>query len=380
MSKLHELAALGQAIWLDYIQRRFITSGEMQALIDQGVRGMTSNPTIFEKAILGSQDSGQDQMGEYDSELESLSRAGFTPLQVYEALAIKDIQIAADLLRPVFDETDGEDGFVSLEVNPKLARQTGQTIEEAQRLWSQVDRPNLMIKIPATKEGLPAITATLASGINVNVTLIFSIKRYHQVVDAYLEGLEGHLATGKPLNQIASVASFFVSRIDSKVDAQLESIQRDVNPQADLAATLKGKAAVANARLAYSLFQELFGGQRFAALNARGARLQRPLWASTSTKNPAYSDILYVQELIGAHTVNTVPQNTLDAFLEHGEVRLTINEGIEEARWLMDKLENLGISMKQVTQELEDEGVEAFAKSFTSLLQSVENRQSLLMP
>ena len=380
MSKLHELAALGQAIWLDYIQRRFITSGEMQALIDQGVRGMTSNPTIFEKAILGSQDSGQDQMGEYDSELESLSRAGFTPLQVYEALAIKDIQIAADLLRPVFDETDGEDGFVSLEVNPKLARQTGQTIEEAQRLWSQVDRPNLMIKIPATKEGLPAITATLASGINVNVTLIFSIKRYHQVVDAYLEGLEGHLATGKPLNQIASVASFFVSRIDSKVDAQLESIQRDVNPQADLAATLKGKAAVANARLAYSLFQELFGGQRFAALKTRGARLQRPLWASTSTKNPAYSDILYVQELIGAHTVNTVPQNTLDAFLEHGEVRLTINEGIEEARWLMDKLENLGISMKQVTQELEDEGVEAFAKSFTSLLQSVENRQSLLMP
>ncbi len=378
MTKLHELAALGQAIWLDYIRRAFITSGEMQALIDLGVRGMTSNPTIFEKAILSGQGSKPDQLGEYDSDLERLSKAGKTPLAVYEALAIEDIQAAADLLRSVYDDTEGGDGYVSLEVNPTLASQTMETIEEAHRLWLQVDRPNLMIKIPATVEGLPAITASIASGINVNVTLIFSLTRYHQVVDAFLKVLEQRLAAGKSINHVASVASFFVSRVDSKVDKHLDSILLENGPHAELAASLKGKAAVANAKLAYSLFQELFGSQRFIALQSQGARVQRPLWASTSTKNPAYSDILYVQELIGPHAVNTVPQNTLEAYLDHGEVRQTISEDIDEVRLVLEKLENLGISMEQVTKELEDEGVEAFAKSFTSLLESIESRQNKL--
>jgi transaldolase/glucose-6-phosphate isomerase len=380
MSKLHELADLGQSVWMDYIRRAFITSGKLSALIDLGVRGMTSNPTIFEKAIVGSSAPGGGTSGEYDPDLARLAAEGKSASEIYEALAIDDIRMAADHLRPVYDTTKGDDGYVSLEVNPTLAHETDQTVDEALRLWSTVNRPNLMVKIPATKEGLPAITRATAAGVNVNITLIFSLVRYQQVMEAFLKGLEQRVAAGKPIDHIASVASFFVSRVDTKVDKRLESIMREEGQRADLAASLLGRAAVANAKLAYTLFREIFESQRFSALHAKGARVQRPLWASTSTKNPNYSDILYVQELIGPHTVNTMPQNTLENFLDHGEVRLTLEDGLDQAHGVMQKLESLGISMDQVTQELEDEGVEAFAKSFKELIESIDSLRKEILP
>ncbi len=379
MSKLHDLATLGQSVWMDYIRRAFLTSGELSALIDLGVRGMTSNPTIFEKAIVGSSTPGGDSTGEYDADLARLAAEGKSAPEIYEALAIQDIQMSADLLRPVYDATNGDDGYVSLEVSPTLAHQTGETVDEALRLCSEVDRPNVMVKIPATKEGLPAITRATAAGVNVNITLIFSLVRYQQVMEAFLKGLEQRVAAGQPVDHIASVASFFVSRVDTKVDKRLESIMREEGPRAEMAASLLGKAAVANAKLAYSLFRETFESQRFAVLQAKGARVQRPLWASTSTKNPAYSDILYVQELIGPHTVNTMPENTLEDFIDHGEVRLTLEDGLDQAHEAMQKLESLGISMDQVTQELEDEGVESFAKSFKALIESIDQRRKAFM-
>lgn len=357
MTKLHALANLGQSIWLDYIHRSFIASGELQALIDQGLRGITSNPTIFEKAIVGSHD--------YDEQLETVVRAGAPAEAIYSALVLEDIRNAAGLLRPVFEQTQGADGYVSLEVSPTLAHATDATLEEALRLWSLVDRPNLMVKIPATIEGIPAIHAATAAGVNVNVTLIFSLARYAKVIEAYLAGLRQRLEAGRPIDQIASVASFFISRVDSKVDRLLDQTGGQE------AQALKGQAAIANAKLAYRQFQAVFESDRFADLQAHGARLQRPLWASTSTKNPAYSDILYVQELIGRHTVNTMPQETLEAFLDHGSVRLTIHDDIDRARSVFQSLEDLGVSMEQVTQELEDEGVAAFANSFESLQKSI---------
>ena len=379
MSKLHELAELGQAIWLDYIRRAFITSGKFKDLIDLGVRGMTSNPTIFEKAITGSQISAGNQPGEYDADIERLSISGKNPQEIFEALTIEDIQLAADMLRPTYDATHGGDGYVSIEVNPTLAHQTQATLDEAERLWSRVNRPNLMVKIPATKEGLPAITDATADGINVNITLIFSLLRYQEVMEAFIKGLELRLASGKPIDHIASVASFFVSRVDTKVDQQLENIIHEEGPRAELAASLRGKAAVANAKLAYSLFQDFFGSDRFNSLRLRGASPQRPLWASTSTKNPSYSDILYIQELIGLQTVNTAPENTMNAFLDHGEVRQTVTEGLEQARLQIDQLESLGVSMSRVTQELEDEGVDAFTKSYQTLIASIDKRRKELL-
>jgi len=368
MTKLDELAKLGQAVWLDYIRRSFLTNGGLQSLIQAGVRGMTSNPSIFEKAIVDSHD--------YDADLQRLAAEGKPTQEIYEALVIDDIQRAADLLRPVYDQTNGDDGYVSLEVNPTLAHDTSATLAEAQRLWKTVDRPNLMIKIPATPEGIPAITQAIAAGVNVNVTLIFSLARYEQVMAAYLQGLELRGLAGQPIDRIASVASFFVSRVDTKVDQRLDTILRNEGPQAALASSLLGKAAVANAKLAYSNFRSTFDGERFTALKNNGARLQRPLWASTSTKNPAYSDILYVQDLIGPDTVNTLPQKTLDAFLDHGEVRSTLEENLEEAHFVLQSLADLGISMAQVTQELEDEGVAAFARSFEQLVQSIEEKRA----
>lgn len=370
MTKLHQLAELGQAIWLDYIQREFIASGEMQKLIDQGLRGMTSNPTIFEKAISGSQD--------YDAEISQQAQQGLPDMEIYEALAIADIRQATDLLRPVYDASQGADGYVSLEVNPRLANDTQGTLAEARRLWSQVKRANLMIKIPATKAGLPAITQAIASGINVNVTLIFSLQRYREVIEAYLQGLETRLASGADVGTIASVASFFVSRVDSKVDKLLEAIIQKASPHSAQATRLLGRAAVNNAKLAYQIFLEEFFSQRFQYLAEQGARLQRPLWASTSTKNPNYSDILYVQELIGKYTVNTLPQNTLQAFLDHGEVLETIEDNLERSRHELEALEGLGISMEQVTQELEEEGVAAFANSFEDLLGSIAKKRAAL--
>ena len=370
MTKIHELAELGQAIWLDYIRRSFITSGELQRLIDLGLRGMTSNPSIFDKAIAQSRD--------YDEDLLPLINEEKAEEEIFLALAIEDIQQAADLFLPLYQQTRGEDGYVSLEVNPKLAHDTQATIEEAQRLWSLVDRPNLMVKIPATKEGLPAITETLRQGINVNVTLIFSLQRYAEVMAAYIAGLRDRLDAGQSLEQIASVASFFVSRVDTKVDKQLEDIIRQEGQQARLAASLLGKAAIANAKIAHSQFRSVFEGKGFADLKNHGARLQRPLWASTSTKNPQYSDILYVQELIAPHTVNTVPQETLEFFVDHGEVRLTLEDDLDQARIALQSLADLGISMDQVTQELEDEGVAAFAKSFESLMGSIKEKREQL--
>ncbi|MGW8250515.1 MAG: bifunctional transaldolase/phosoglucose isomerase, partial [Anaerolineales bacterium] len=371
MTKLNDLAKLGQAIWLDYIQRGYMQSGELQKLVDMGVRGMTSNPTIFEKAIAGSRD--------YDADVASLAPRGKSTQEIYEALVADDIRMAADMLLPVYQATETEDGYVSLEVSPELAHDTQGTIDEASRLWSQVDRPNLMIKIPATQEGLPAITRSIASGINVNVTLIFSLERYQDVMEAYLQGLEERLRAGKPLEKIASVASFFVSRLDTKVDERLLRIMKDEEPGASRAAQLLGRAAVNNARLAYQLFDEIFHRPRFDDLASQGARVQRPLWASTSTKNPAYSDILYVQELIGAHTVNTLPQNTLEAFLDHGQVTTTIGNELQRAHQEISALDQIGISMQEVTQELEDEGVTAFAKSYQELLTSIETKRADLL-
>lgn len=367
MTILHSLAEIGQSIWLDYIRRSFIASGELEGLINLGIRGMTSNPTIFEKAIQGSTD--------YDQDIEDLVSDGLNVQDIYERLAIDDIQKSADLLLPVYEATRGTDGYVSLEVNPKLAHETQATISEAKRLWAAVERPNLMIKIPATLAGLPAIRQALADGVNVNVTLIFSLTRYTQVIEAFLGGLEERIANGKPVDGIASVASFFVSRVDSKVDKQLEKIILLADHRETLARSLMGKAAVANAKLAYTQFRKSFESDRFENLKTHGARFQRPLWASTSTKNPAYSDILYVQELIGANTVNTLPQNTLDAFINHGEARLTIEENLDQARQNLENIESLGISMYQITETLEVEGVASFANSFSSLLESIDQKQ-----
>jgi transaldolase / glucose-6-phosphate isomerase len=372
MNKIQELAELGQAIWLDYIQRGFIKDGSLQDLIDAGLRGITSNPTIFEKAIAHSQD--------YDAQLAVLARQGKTAAEIYLELAIADIQQATDLLRPIYEKTEGADGYVSLEVSPYLANDTNATAREAHELWKRVDRPNLMVKIPATKAGLPAITQSIARGININVTLIFSLERYAEVMAAYIQGLELRLAQGLPVNQIASVASFFVSRVDTKVDRMLDEIIRKEGPHAQLAHSLLGQAAVANARMAYVQFKSVFENDDFQILAAKGARLQRPLWASTSTKNPAYSDILYVQELIGANTVNTLPQETLDHFLDHGKVEPTLEAGLDEVQFVLQSLEEAGVSMAQVTKELEDEGVASFSKSFDALLGSIEAKRQAFAP
>jgi transaldolase len=363
-----ELLEVGQSLWYDNIQRSLLVNGELDGLIQEGeIRGVTSNPSIFEKAMAHSQD--------YDQELIELANRGLTAEQIYERLAIADIQAAADLFQRVYAITQGLDGYVSLEVNPRLARETEATVQEAERLWRQVDRPNLMVKIPATKQGLPAISQAIAAGVNVNVTLIFSLKRYAQVIEAYLEGLEKRLERGEDIKDIASVASFFVSRVDTKVDRRLEEILRREGPGAEGAVVLMGRAAVANAKLAYQQFLDIFEGERFTKLAENGARPQRPLWASTSTKNPSYSDVKYVEELIGPQTVNTLPPNTLDAFREHGNVAATLQTGVEREQASIDALEDLGISMEAVTQELEEEGVEAFANSYTSLLAAVEERR-----
>jgi transaldolase / glucose-6-phosphate isomerase len=361
---------LGQSLWYDNIERRLLENGELQAMIDRGdIRGLTSNPSIFNNAIAKSKD--------YDSALTPMAWAGYTAGQIFEQLAIEDIQAAADLLRPVYEKTNGTDGYVSLEVSPSLADDTEGTLADARRLWETVARPNLMIKIPATRAGLPAIRQAIAAGINVNITLIFSLARYLEVMEAYLSGLEDRLAEDGSLTAIASVASFFVSRIDSKVDKQLEAIIQNEGHQAGLAQRLRGQAAVANARLAYQEFRRVFESERFKMLANHGARLQRPLWASTSTKNPAYPDTLYVDSLIGPHTINTVPPETLNAFLEHGKARLTIENDLEAARLVFDHLAEVGIDMEQVTDALEQEGVRAFADAFNALLDTVEQRRQV---
>ncbi|MBL8102954.1 MAG: bifunctional transaldolase/phosoglucose isomerase [Anaerolineales bacterium] len=355
---IKKLTNLGQSLWYDNIQRKLLETGELKAMIERGdIRGVTSNPTIFQNAIAKTND--------YDAALIPLAWAGWDAEKIFWQLAVEDIQQACDLFRPLYDETKGGDGFVSLEVSPYLANDTEGTTKQARELWDRVNRPNLMVKIPATKEGIPAIRRTIAAGINVNVTLIFALDRYAAVMDAYLAGLEDRVAENLPIQQIASVASFFVSRVDTKIDPQLPADSH-----------LLGKAAIANAKFAYDAFESIFTSPRFATLKARfRARAQRPLWASTGTKNPRYSDTLYVDTLIGPDTVNTVPPATLDAFRDHGNAQMTITQGLEEAQTHFAELKALGISMSTVTKELEDEGVKSFADAFKTLLDAIEERR-----
>jgi transaldolase len=363
MTKLHELNKLGQSIWYDNIRRGLLDSGELARLIEAGVSGVTSNPSIFEKAIAGSTD--------YDDALHELVDAGKTVDEIYEALALEDIGRTADLLRPIYDETEGADGYVSLEVSPALAHDTEQTIAEARRLFGTLGRPNVMIKVPATAAGLPAVETLIADGVNVNVTLMFALARYEEVAQAYVAGLERLAAGGGDLRQVASVASFFVSRVDSAVDRALEEHQEGED--------LKGKIAIANAKLAYASFCEIFSGKRWEKLAAHGARVQRPLWASTSTKNPRYPDTLYVDQLIGPHTVNTVPPHTLQAVMDHGTVTLTLEAGVDEAHDQLARLSKLGVDLDEITQQLLEDGVASFAKSFASLMESIARKQEQLL-
>lgn len=373
MNTTLKLNEAGQSIWYDNIQRSLLRNGELAGMIERGeIRGVTSNPTIFMNAITKSHD--------YDESLLPLVNSGLSDEEIFFHLAIEDIQSAADLFKPLYQETKGGDGYVSLEVSPFLANDTAGTLAQAKQLWERVNRPNLMIKIPATKAGLPAITEAIAAGINVNVTLIFSLKRYGEVMDAYLAGLEKRAAAGLPIDAIASVASFFVSRVDTKVDDHLHELIQTSGSRSGEVSALLGKAAIANARLAYAQFKEVFSSERFQKLQAKGARFQRPLWASTSTKNKAYRDVMYVEELIGPHTVDTVPPQTLVAFLDHGQVRQSLEEDLDGARQVLKDLEALGISMKEVTRELEHEGVHSFSDAFTVLLKAIEGRRKASIP
>ncbi len=365
MNTTLQLLEAGQSVWYDNIQRNLLKNGEMAGMIARGeIRGVTSNPSIFMNAITKSQD--------YDQSLLPLVDSGLSAEEIFFRLAIEDIQAATDLFLPLYRQSKGGDGYVSLEVSPYLANDTESTLAQVKKLWQLVDRPNLMIKIPATKAGIPAITAAIAAGINVNVTLIFSLQRYSEVMDAYLKGLEQRTAAGMPVDTIASVASFFVSRVDTNVDKRLQSIVQAGGAKAKQAEVLLGKAAIANARLAYAAYKKVFSSERFLKLKQQGARVQRPLWASTSTKNPAYRDVMYVEELIGRDTINTIPQQTLNVFLDHGKVRPSLEEDLTGATKTLADLEMLGISMDEVTYELEVEGVKTFADAFTVLLDAVK--------
>ena len=368
MNKSQELLAAGQSVWYDNIQRKLLKNGEMARMIQEGeIFGVTSNPSIFMNAITKSQD--------YDESLIPLAKAGQNAEEIYYQLAVEDIQATADLLLPLYQKTGGGNGYVSLEVSPTLAHDTEGTLAEAKRLWQRVDRPNLMIKIPATLAGVPAFAEAIAAGINVNVTLIFSRQRYAEVMDAYLHGLEKRAAAGLPIGTIASVASFFVSRVDTNIDPRLQELIQAGGEAAQKAANLPGKAAIANARLAYADYKLVFSSERFAKLDSLGAHPQRPLWASTSTKNLTYRDVIYVEELVGPGTVNTIPPQTLTAFLDHGLVRLSLEENLEAARQALADLEAAGISMDKVTAVLEEEGVKSFADAFTVLLKAVDERR-----
>lgn len=371
--RVDALTAQGQSIWQDDITRGMLKSGRLQETIEQvGIRGLTSNPTIFEKAIAGGSD--------YDEQVLDLLRQGKTPLEIFEAVEVDDIRNAADLFRPLYDATEGGDGFCSIEVSPDAARDAESTRSQVRRLWETVDRPNLMVKIPGTVEGLPVIEEMLSEGININITLLFSIESYERVANAYVSALEKRHAAGQPVDRIASVASFFVSRVDTLVDKLLDekiAAASGAEQKAKLAA-LKGKIAVANAKLAYAKFQEIFEGERFAPLRAAGAKPQRPLWASTGTKNPAYPDTLYVDSLIGPDTVNTMPGKTIEAFLDHGVVARTVDQDVDEARDQLNTLAEAGIDINAVTDQLESEGIDSFITSFESLLAGVAAKKDAL--
>lgn len=369
MNRLHQLEHLGQSVWYDNINRSLLTGGGLQRMVGDGLLGVTSNPTIFEKAITGS--------NSYDGQIADLVRRSpaITTAEAIQALMVDDIRAAADILLPVYERTQGRDGYVSIEVSPAKARDEVATVTEARELWCLVNRPNAMIKIPATREGLPAVTQAISEGINVNVTLIFSEERYREVGEAYMAGLERRLRAGNPLQQVASVASVFVSRIDTLVDAQLEELRaKGANPAN--VARLQGTAAVANTKRIYQAFREVFSSPRFAALQKYGAALQRPLWASTGTKNPAYSDLLYVEPLIGPFTVNTVPPSTYEAILDHCGPVLTVEAELSEATLVIEALAGMGISMDEVLDRLENDGVAAFEKSFDGLHKCLREKMS----
>jgi len=372
MNAVLKLQLLGQSVWYDNIRRALIEDGTLMDYIERReILGVTSNPSIFKKAVAESDD--------YKSDIQTMSWAGLDSKSIFYRLAIKDIQDVADLFYPYYSASGGRDGLVSLEVNPDLADDTAGTVDEAIWLWQEVNRPNLMVKIPATEAGLPAITEVIAAGINVNVTLIFSRERYAQVMEAYLAGIEQRVAEGLDVSGIASVASFFVSRLDTKVDARLQTIVDAGGDQVEVAESLLGKLAVSNTRLAYQQFETFFTSERFKTLAEIGVQIQRPLWASTSTKNPTYSDIKYIESLVAENTVNTVPPETLAAFLEHGDPEITIHDGLEEAEKDFERLADFGISLDEVTQELEDEGVRKFADAFHELLDAIETiRQGYL--
>jgi len=359
-NKVKQIHSFGQSIWLDFIDRAIIASGNLKKLIDvDGIRGVTSNPAIFEKAITSSSD--------YDNDIRTLSESDKTNEEIFFGLAITDIQNATKLFEGVYAESKGEDGYVSLEVSPFLALKTEETAKQAEQLWKAVDRKNVMIKIPGTKPGLAAIRQSIAKGININVTLLFGLPRYEEVTEAYISGLEDHLAAGHSIGHISSVASFFLSRIDVLVDPML-----DEKGLGDL----KGEVAIASAKKAYEIYKRVFSGERWEKLAAKGAQKQRLLWASTSSKNPAFKDTKYVEALIGADTVDTVPLETIEAFRDHGVAADTLEQGLDKATETLERLKKAGIDIDKITQQLEDEGIDKFNKPFEKLLQSIEDQKS----
>jgi transaldolase len=360
----------GQSVWQDDISRQMLESGALKQRIDEiGIRGVTSNPTIFQKAIAGGD--------AYDEDIKHLLGSGKSAAEIFQTIAVKDIQDACDLFRPIYDESGGEDGFVSIEVLPSLARDTEGTVDNARTLWKAVNRPNLMVKVPGTAEGVPAIETLLTEGININITLLFSLENYERVARAYIKALQARHEQGLPIDTIASVASFFVSRVDTLADKKLDE-KLAAGGDAGVINGLKGKVAVANAKLAYEKFEELFGSAEFTPLVDAGAKVQRPLWASTGTKNKAYSDILYVETLIGPHTVNTMPIATMKAFLDHGTVKRTVDTDYAADHQVIADLASVGIEIDDITRQLEDEGIEAFIHSYDDLLEGVESKRSAL--
>ncbi|MER3375026.1 MAG: transaldolase [Allomuricauda sp.] len=361
MNNVREIRRYGQSIWLDLLDRNLMDSGTLKKLIEEdGLRGLTSNPAIFEKAISNSSD--------YDGDIAEFSKKGMDNEDIFFEIAVADIQRAADIFKPVYDETNGGDGFVSLEVSPHLARDTGGTMEQARELWKKVNRKNVMIKIPGTLEGLPAIHQCTSEGINVNVTLLFGLDRYRKVAEAYMDGLEERVNAGQPIDEVCSVASFFLSRIDVMVDPLLE--EKGLH-------NLKGETAIASAKKAYTIYEEVFSSERFKKLKSKGARAQRVLWASTSTKDPSYSDVKYVEALIGEDTINTLPMETLNAFRDHGKATDSLKNDMDKASKTLEKIEESGIQMKQIAHHLVEEGIEKFNTPFKKLLSGIEEQKNV---
>jgi transaldolase len=366
---LLSIQKFGQSIWLDFIDRRMIMSGELKKLIDEdGIRGVTSNPKIFKDAIAGGD--------EYENDIRELAQENKSTEEIYQALVVDDIRRTADLFRPLYDSSDGQHGFVSLEVNPHLARDIDGTLEEARRLWSALDRPNVFIKVPATQEGLTCIRQLISEGININVTLLFGLPRYRKVAEAFIAGLEARVRKNLSLKQVASVASFFLSRIDVLIDPLLDKLIEAGGGQAERARNLRGQIAIASARQAYQIYREIFKNQRFQSLARQGARSQRVLWASTSTKNPGYSDVKYVEALIGAETVNTMPKETMDAYRNHGDPAPRLDEDLKKAAEMFNKLRELDIDIDAQTRQLEDEGIRKFVEPYDSLMTTLEKKRN----